>query len=159
MIFIITGALESSRNTVGNLLAEALGWEFVDAENLSSRRGPASRGCSTANAIPTLLIDTVSTAIHSWIYEWRDIVLSCPVLTEANLGQLSRMSSLIKIVCLDELQERICTGVSDRSCSVANSPSLAASHVSRDPPQIVFSLDLSRPVEAIVAELTAVLMK
>ena len=34
MVFIITGTAESGRNAVGRLLAEALGWEYIDAENL-----------------------------------------------------------------------------------------------------------------------------
>jgi len=34
MVFIITGAAESFRNTVARLLAESLGWEFVDAASL-----------------------------------------------------------------------------------------------------------------------------
>ena len=48
MVFIITEAAESGRNTVGRLLAEALGWEFVDAENLHPPGNRDARRCSTS---------------------------------------------------------------------------------------------------------------
>ena len=160
VVFVIAGAAESGRNTVGRLLAESLGWEFVDAENLRPPLNAEVRGCSTprANADPTFVEDTLSTAAKSWIYEWRDVVLSCPVLTEGERKQLSRMSSLVKIVCLEEFHtiDRAC--VSDRSVGVAISRSSAASHASRDQGQDVFTLNLYRPAEEIIAELTTVLM-
>lgn len=124
VVFIISGAAESDRNTVGRLVAESLGWEFVDAENLRPPLNAEVRGCSTprANADPTFFEDTLSTAAKSWIYEWRDVVLSCPVLTEGERKQLSRMSSLVKIVCLEDFTQSIALA-SLTGQSVLQSPS------------------------------------
>lgn len=160
MVFIITGAAESSRTSVGRCLADALGWEFVAAESLHPPGNAEVRGCSTprADADSTFVVDTLSTAVKSWIYEWRDVVLSCPVLTEGERKQLSRMSSLVKIVCLAEFHVIDRTCVSDRPVGLAISQSSAASHGSCNPGQDLFTLDLFRPVEEIIAELTAVLM-
>ncbi len=160
MVFIIAGAAESERNTVGRFLAESLGWEFVNVENLRTQ-GKVDAGresTSRAHADPTFLVDTLSTAVKSLIYEWRDVVLSCPVLTEGERRQLSRMSSLVRIACLEDFHATDHTRVSDRSAGVAISQSPPESYASRHPEQDGFTLDLFRPVEEIIAELTAVLM-
>jgi len=54
-----------------------------------------------------------SAAINLWLYEWRDVAVSCPVLTEEERKQLSRLSSPIKIVCLDEFHATDRTRVPD----------------------------------------------
>ncbi len=159
MVFIITGAAESSRNMVCRLLAEALGWEFVEAENLYGS-GDVERKCSSslANHEPSLRIESISRAINIWIYEWRDVVVSCPMLTQGDRRQLSKLSSLVKIVCLEEFYATDRTRVSDLSVGVATSASPVGSNASRDPKEDLFTISLSRPVEEIIAELTAVLM-
>ncbi len=103
MVFVITGTAESDRNIVGRLLADDLGWEFVDARNLppSANFEARNRNPSPANADPSLRIETLLAAISFWIYEWRDVVLSCPTLTEKDRRQLSAMSSLVKILCVE----------------------------------------------------------
>ena len=160
MVLIITGAAELGRNTVGRLLAEALGWEFVDAENLHPPANLDARRCSTllANADPTLRIETLSAAINFWIYEWRDVVVSCPMLTERDRRQLSKMSSLVKIVCLEASAATGRTPVLDRSGRVVRSEFAAGWQAAREPGQDVLMVDSSRQVEEIIAEIMAVLM-
>ena len=122
MVFIITGTAESGRNTVGRLLAEALGWEYIDAENLRPSGNLEAHRCSAslANADPNLRTGTLSAAINIWIYEWRDVVVSCPVLTEGERRQLSRMSSLVKIVCLEDFHATGRNRFLDMSVGVAS---------------------------------------
>jgi gluconokinase len=160
MVFIITGTAESGRNTVGRLLAEALGWEYIDAENLRPSGNLEAHPCSAslANADPTLRTATLSAAINIWIYEWRDVVVSCPVLTERERRQLTRMSSLVKIVCLEDFHATGRNRFLDRSVGVASFPLLAGSNAGRTPERSVFTLDSSRQVEDIIAEMTSVLM-
>jgi gluconate kinase len=157
MVFIIIGAPESDRNTVGRLLAEALGWEFINAENL---RPPANldHGCSAvANPDATLSIETLSTAINRWIYEWRDVVISCPMLTEGDRRQILKISSLIKIVCLKRSRATSPTHVLYKSVSlVSRLP--AGCQGAQDLGPEVMTIDSSRQIEEIIAEMTAVLM-
>jgi gluconokinase len=160
VVFIIAGTPESDRNTVSRLLAETLAWEFVDAENLRVQGNvDAARG-STSRAHPdrTSRTAALSAAINLWIYEWRDIVVSCPVLTKEERRQLSRMSSLVKVVCLEEFHTTVRARASDGSAGIAVSQSPSRSHGSGDPDTDVSTLNLSRPLEEIIAELTAVLM-
>jgi len=148
MVFIITGSAESFRNTVGRFLSESLGWEFVDAANLcppSYLDWPRCSGRLT-NVDPTSLTEALSTAINLWIYEWRDVVVSCPPLPERDRKQLSKITSLVKIVCLEG------------SHATGRSALPAACHVSHDLDQDVLTVDSSRNVEEIIAEMTAALV-
>jgi gluconokinase len=159
MVFIITGAAESGRNTVGRLLAEALGWEFVDAENLQPPGNLDARRSSTSQVNdPTLRIETLSAAITLWIHEWRDVVVSCPMLTDRDRWQLSTMSSLVKIVCLEASHATGRSPVHDRSVCVVSSEFPAGWHAARQPGQDVLTVDSCRQVEEIIAEITAVLI-
>jgi gluconokinase len=159
MVFIITGTAESGRNTLGRLLAEALGWEYIDAENLCPSGNLEAHRCSAslANADPTLRTGTLTDAINIWIYEWRDVVVSCPVLTKGERRQLSRLSSLVKIVCLEDFHATGRNRFLDGSVGVASFPLPSGSSAGRTPERSVFTLDSSRQVQDIIADMTSVL--
>ena len=146
MVFIITGAAESFRNAVARLLAESLGWEFVDAASLSLPSYLDRPRCCDTLTDPTLRIESLSAAICLWIYEWRDVVVSCPPLTERDRRQLSKMSSLVKIVCLEG------------SHATGRSALPAAWRVSNGLNEDVLTVDSSRNVEEIIADMTAALI-
>lgn len=159
MVFIIMGAPESGRSTVGRLLAEALGWEYIDAESLRPSGNPEAHRCSSlAMADPTLCTGTLSAAINVWIYEWRDVVVSCPMLTEAERRQLSRMSSLVQIVCLQNFHATGRSGFLDALVGGVTFPLPAKSHAGSTRERSVFTLDSSREVKDIIAEMTSLLM-
>ena len=145
---------------MGRLLAEALGWEYIDAENLLPSGNLEAHRCSTslANTNPTLRTGTLPAAINIWIFQWRDVVVSCPVLTEGERRHLSRMSSLVKIVCLENFPATGRNRFLDRSVGVASFPLPAGSNAGRTAERSVFTLDSSRQVEDIIAEMTSVLM-
>jgi hypothetical protein len=160
MVFIITGAAESATNTVAKFLAEAWGWEFIDAEHLRRHDHPddVRRGStSPAAADPTSGAETLRAAVHHWVYEWRDIVVSCPALTERERRQLSKVSSLVKIVCLEAPIAR--NSGHDLAAGAANPEPPAAWRPSRKPAPDALTVDSSRQVEEIIAEITSVLMK
>lgn len=158
MVFIITGATESGRNTVGRLLAEDVGWEFVNAENLRPtgnldvNRSEDSR----ADAGAMWLIEALSAAIDIWIYDWRDVVVSCPWLKDADRIRLCQKSSLVKIVCLEA---SLATGHAHglAQSGGVESQLQARWYGSLDQRRDVPTVDTSRQVEEIVAEMTVVL--
>jgi gluconokinase len=160
MVLIITGSAEPGRNTLGRRLAEALGWEFADAENLRPPGHPDAPNCnpSLVTADSPSRIETLSAAINFWIYDWRDVVISCPMLTETERKQLSKMSSLVKIVCLEVSERTGPTRVLDQPLRVTSSEFSAGWRAARDAGPDVLTVDSSRQVEEIVAEMTAVLI-
>jgi len=159
VVFIITGATDSVRDTVGRHFADALGWEFVKAENLrpAGSLDENRYGASQINADPSWRIGALSAAIDIWIYEWRDVVVACPMLTEADRQRLGQISSLVKIVCLEASLVTGRTSTVDQSASVAGSQSQLRWHGSQVRPYAL-TVDISRQVDEIVAEITGLLM-
>jgi len=159
MVFIITGTAESDRGTVGRLLADDLGWEFVDAKSLHPPASLAAQNCnsSSADANPFLRIETLSAAVNSWITKWQDVVVSCPMLTETDRKQLSEMSSLVKIVCLEESHATDRTAMLGRE-RVMGSELPDGWHANREPEQEVLTVDLSRQGEEIIREMISALV-
>jgi len=158
MVFIITGDAESGRST-GRLLAETLGWEFIEEENLRPRGNfdASTSNILPAGADPALRIATLSAAINLWIYEWRDVVVSCRMLTEEDQGRLAKISSLVRIVCLEESHAAEHTTAFDRSVRILSCQLPTGSHAASTPERGVRHLD-SRQVDDIVVEITRVLM-
>jgi len=163
MVFIITGTASSARNTVGRLLAEALGWDFVRGENL--RPPPdlvppklAPPGFDARSREPLSRLETLSAGINFWIYEWRDVVVSCPPLNDGNRRQLSKMSSLVKIVCLDDSPAPSVPASLGPSASPIISERSYGRLASRPPDMEVLTVNSSRQVEEIVSEIVCVLV-
>jgi gluconokinase len=159
MVFIITGAAESERNTVGRLFAETLGWEFVDAENLHSLAYLDSRRSNAlADADPTLRIETLSAAINLWIYEWRDVVVSCPMLTETDQRRLCATTSLVRMVHLKTRNDTSRSALLDRPAHLMSAELTAGKHAAIEPREKVLTVDSSQRTEAIVAEMVSALL-
>jgi gluconokinase len=160
MVFVITGTAESDTNTVGRLLADDLAWEFVDAKNLHPPAHLETRNSkySRVNADSSLRMEALLAAINFWIYEWRDVVVSCPLLRESDRRQLSKTSLLVKVVCLETSYVNGCTNFFDRSAGVLVSEQPDGSCGTRQSEQEVLKIDSSRDVEDIVAEIVGALI-
>ena len=157
MVFIITGAAVSDRNALGRLLADSLGWELVDDDELHPLDLDArNRSAFLAYADPSFPIETLSASIQHWIYTWQDIVVSCPTLTETARRQLSGISPLVKVVCLDA--SHATTGLplpdSDRSLRAIGSE-FPDRGLANEPAQEAFTVNLSRQVEEIIRKMVS----
>ena len=97
MVIVVMGEVESGSSRVGRLLAESLGWEFADIESLD---------CATHKRSPltdselTPQIAALSAVIDSSTCAWRDLVISCPTLTDKEQRRLRHNRPLVKLVLL-----------------------------------------------------------
>jgi gluconate kinase len=153
MVLIITGPGASARNTVGRFLAEALGWEFVDAEDLA-RRGSASQ----AHTGPASLIETLTAAINFWVYEWRDVVVSCPMLTETDGRQLCRDTSLVRIVYLKMSYDAGWNTMLDKPEHSMNTGLATSKHTGQCLPAKALTVDSSQGIEDIITQVISALL-
>lgn len=96
MVIVIMGDVESPSASVGALLAESLGWEFLDTEKQSLDARGDQEGI--------LRVEVVREALDSSIYRWRDIVVSCPTLAEQDQKNLCDNRSVVKFVHLKRPQ-------------------------------------------------------
>ena len=145
MVIIIMSERESIRDSVGRFLANHLGWEFAEAERLPGMGQAASEADGTA------LVDTLSAAIHSSPYEWKDEIVSCPILPEAYRKQLSHNNPLAKFVCLKNsdpsFQDLELSPQSDHMRSEAQ----AHQNAKTDCDENLLTVDCSQSLEQILA--------
>ncbi len=158
MVCIIAGPAESGRSTVGSLLAETLGWEFVHADNLSSPYTASADSAPLITADSTLSTETLFTAVSFWLYEWRDVVVSCPALIEKDRRRLSKDSPLVKIVLLESRQTG-CPSVADLVVQDETSELPAGSLSEHAADDNVVRVDSSEQVWHIIEEITAALIR
>ena len=91
MIVILMGVSGSGKTTVGRLLAEKLGWEFVDADTFHSPQNIAKmrHGEPLTDADRALWLAAVRTAMKDWTREHRNLVLACSALKSSYRDQIA----------------------------------------------------------------------
>jgi len=156
MVFVITGTAES--DTVGRLLADDLGWEFIDTKKLTPPANFDARKPSTSLANTTLRIEALSAAINTWIFEWRDVVVSCPMLTENDRRRLSEISSLVKLIRLKPPHVIGRTPSLDQSAHVVSPEYSDERRATRPPERETLTVDSSGQSEEVVAEIVSALV-
>lgn len=96
MVIVIMDDVESRCASVAALLAESLGWEFLDIEKHCTA---ITRGAHLI-AENILRLESLNATLDTCIFQWRDVVISCPVLTDKDQRHLRHNRSLVKFVHL-----------------------------------------------------------
>jgi gluconokinase len=102
MLILITGVAGSGKTTVGGRLAYALGWEFIDADDLHSTQSIAKM----ASAIPLAEEDRrpwladVRAHVSRYAERGRNLVLACSALKKSYRDLLASASRETAIVYL-----------------------------------------------------------
>jgi gluconokinase len=82
MIVIVMGVVGAGKTTVGQLLAQSLGWEFADADDYHPRSNveKIGHGIPLTDADRAPWLQLLREAIAKWIAEKRNVVLACSAL-------------------------------------------------------------------------------
>lgn len=108
-IVIIMGVSGSGKTTVGKRLAEALEWQFVDADDLHSPENveKMSRGIplDEGDRLPWLM--TMRQQISAWLQQDKNVVLACSALKQSYREILDCSLEPVKLVYLKGSQSVI----------------------------------------------------
>lgn len=137
VVIVIMGDVESSRNRVGHLLAEYLGWEFTDVESLHYA---ALSRVSLNGADCTPRMKELFSAIDSLNYEWRDAIVSSSILDEDDQS-FHYHHPLVKFVKLEAQQ----------ATKTANYGMARKAYVAPGPYDRVLTVDSSQKVDQILS--------
>jgi gluconokinase len=160
-IVIVMGVAGSGKTTVGRGLADRLGLEFSDADDLHDQANIAkmARGEGLSDADRSGWLSRVRSRIDRALEDGAGLVLACSALKESYRRQLGAGRGEVSLVYL-----RVAPELAERRLRARRGhfmpPSLVASQFSNlEAPAGAIVIDADRPVEAIVSQIAGELEK
>jgi len=157
MIVIVMGVTGTGKTTVGKRLAEALKWDFSDADSFhpqanleKMRRGiPLDEG----DRMPWLM--ALQQAIDGWLQSDKNVVLACSALKAAYRQALWRDAKQMQLVYLKGSFEQIAQRLQERQHHFMNKNLLQSQFAILEEPDPNESIwvDIAQPLEAIVQQI------
>jgi gluconokinase len=154
MVVIVMGVAGAGKSTIGKMLADTLGWEFVDADELH----PSANIDKMRRGIPLTDEDRQSwlLALHSMIRRWlsqdREAVLACSALTQQHRQTLLVDRNRVRFVYLKGSYELIATRLAQRRHFMAAELLPSPFDLLEEPTEAI-TVDVAKPPEAIVADI------
>ncbi|MBW4687210.1 MAG: gluconokinase [Komarekiella atlantica HA4396-MV6] len=152
MIILVMGVSGSGKTTIGLLLADALHWEFKDADAFHSpaniEKMRLGIPLSDADRIPWL--QDLQRAIAQWLQEDKNVVLACSALKASYRQFLSLDSDRIKLVYLKGSFEVIQNRLQERHNHFMTEKLLKSQFDALEEPPDAMYVDVSDPPEMIV---------
>lgn len=149
---IVMGVAGCGKTTVGEALAQHLGWQFYDADGFH----PAENVAKMANGTPLTDSDRAPwlAALHALISaslkENRPAVLACSALKESYRQELLEGNEGVQIVYLKGSYELIWSRISQRKDHYMKPNMLKSQFETLEEPANALTFDVSMPVEGIV---------
>jgi gluconokinase len=152
MIVLIMGVAGSGKTTIGKLLAESLGWEFLDADDFHSSANIEKMRLGIplddADRIPWL--QDIRNAIAQWLQDNRNVVLACSALKASYRQFLIGDSNDIKVVYLKGSDKIIQKRLQERQNHFMGEKLLNSQLSTIQEPDNAIQIDISQPPEEIV---------
>jgi len=116
MVIVLMGVSGAGKTTIGRMLAEALGWEFRDADELHSeankRKMTAGIALTDADRAPWL--DAIRGLIANTLARNANLVLACSALKQSYRDRITLDSTREKVVYLKGSRELIASRIAHR---------------------------------------------
>jgi gluconokinase len=155
--FLIIGVSGSGKTTVGQALAQKLGWDFFDADDFH----PPANIAKMASGIPLSDSDRAPwlAALHdqlsSSLKSNRHPILACSALKENYRTQLLDGIDGIEIIYLKGTYDLIWSRMSTREGHFMRPEMLRTQFAVLEDPEHVFALDISLPVKDMIDKIIA----
>jgi gluconokinase len=145
MIGLLMGVSGSGKTTIGERVAQRLGWRFIDADD----HHPAANVAKMSSGIPLEDADR-----WPWLDELnrllraeRDAVLACSALKEAYRRRLLEGISHARVVHLQGSRALIAARVAARKHRYMPASLLDSQFATLEPPRDAIGVDIAAPVE------------
>jgi gluconokinase len=147
----VTGA---GKNTVGELLAQDLGWEFADADHLHSPANVEKMrlGIALEDADREPWLASIRAAMEPWVAQKRNVVLACSALKKAYRNQLD-IGPEIRFVYLKGSYDLIRHRLRQRRGHFAGEQLLTSQFAALEEPENAITVNIGSAAEEMVAEI------
>jgi gluconokinase len=156
VIVLVMGVTGAGKTTVGGLLAEQLGWEFVDADRFHSAENVEKmrQGIRLSDADRGPWLRAIHEEIVKWVSEGRNVVLACSALKQSYREQLL-IGPEVQLVYLRGSREVIASRLRQRQGHFVGEGLLASQFEDLEEPSGRISVDVERGPGEIVGEIRA----
>jgi gluconokinase len=154
VIAVVMGVTGSGKTTIGVLLAQQLGWEFVDADSFHS---PANvekmrQGISLDDADRAPWLRSIRTAMEGWVAEHKNVVVACSALKKSYRDELEIVSQT-RFVYLKGSYDLIYQRLQQRHGHFASATILAGQFAALEEPADAITVDIDHTEDEIVEEI------
>ena len=158
MIVILMGVTGAGKTTVGRLLVQELGWDFVDADEFHSQANieKMRRGIALTDADREPWLDSIREAMLKWLADHKNVVLACSALKRA-YRECLQISLEVKIVYLRGSYNLIFSRLRDRHEHFATTTLLASQFANLEEPIDVVTIDAASSPGEISANIRSAL--
>jgi gluconokinase len=155
MVLVLMGVSGSGKTTVGKLLAEALGAEFVEGDTYHPPANIAKmrRGIPLDDGDRRPWLDALSAEIDRWLAAEKTVVLACSALKRSYRDLLARGHPEVRFVYLKGAEPLLRARLERRRGHYMPASLLASQLATLEEPEDAITVDVSAPPEAIVADI------
>lgn len=160
MVILMMGVSGAGKTTIGQLLASALGWNFVDADDYhpADNVEKMRNGTPLTDADRAPWLETLRTLIANWIAAGKNTVLACSALKQSYRQALQvgpEVEVEIKIVYLKSTPEILRQRLRARRGHFMTERMLASQLAALEAPEDAVTVDADRPPAEVVTEIRA----
>jgi gluconokinase len=154
VIVVVMGVTGSGKTTIGVLLAQRLGWEFVDADSFHSAANVEKirRGIALDDADRAPWLKALRDAMDGWVAQRKSVVLACSALKKSYRDELC-IARETRFVYLKGSYELIAQRLRQRHGHFASETILASQFAALEEPDNAIEVEIDHPEDEIVAEI------
>lgn len=148
------GVTGSGKTTIGVLLSQRLGWEFVDADSFHSAANieKIRQGIALDDADRAPWLKALRDAMDGWVAQHKNVVLACSALKKSYRDEL-RIPGETRFVYLKGSYELISQRLRQRHGHFASETILASQFAALEEPDDAITVDVDHLEDKIVAEI------
>ncbi|MBV9482998.1 MAG: gluconokinase [Acidobacteria bacterium] len=155
MIVIIMGVLGAGKTTIGVLLAEQLGSQFIDADSFHSAGNieKMRRGVPLTDEDRRPWLEAIQRAIAGWLCARRNVVLACSALKSSYRDKLHIHNNEVKLVYIRATYQLILARLQDRHGHFAGQRLVASQFADLEEPSDAIVVDAACAPQEIVKQI------
>ncbi len=152
MVLILMGPMGCGKTTIGNMLAEKLGWPFYDGDNFHPRENVEKMraGVALTDEDRRLWLEKLREKIECWLKKKQDTILACSALKQSYRNILGVDQKSVRTVYLKGSFQLLRRRIEERQHPYMNKELLRSQLDTLEEPQEGLIVDISATPETIV---------
>lgn len=152
MVIVVMGVSGAGKTTVGSLLANQLGWQFHDADDLHSEQNKRkmSEGIALTDSDREPWLTSIRKLVENTLASETNAVIACSVLKRSYREKIVSDPARVKLVYLRGSRDLIAQRIAHRVNHFMNKNLLDSQFDALEEPDDAITVDISPSPQAIV---------